>query len=283
MQRTCCTVGKFNAFHIGHQKLIKEAKNRCDKVLIISIQGIGKELFSQREREEISKRLKVEIVNLPFSEIKELSPEEFFHILKNLGCNTVVVGKDWRFGKNRKGGVKEALEIGKRLGIEVVPVETVNVEGRKVGTSLIESLLKEGRVEEANKLLGFPYFAIGEVVKGKGIGRKMGFPTLNVKRDKELPLKEGVYLVRVKIDGKEFYGLSNYGKRPTFGGKEKWLEIFVPQRELPELYGKEVKVEFLKFLRPEKAFKSVEELKNQIKLDLQTFKSFLEEEVGREL
>ncbi|WP_456455840.1 riboflavin biosynthesis protein RibF [Thermovibrio sp.] len=283
MQKTCCTVGKFNAFHIGHQELINQAKKRCNRVLVISIRGIGKELFSKKEREEILRRLKVKVVELPFHEIKELSPEEFFHLLKEMGCQTVVVGKDWRFGKGRKGGVKEALEIGRRLGIEVVAVDTLKVKGVKVGTSLIETLLKEGKVEKANRLLGFPYFAIGKVVRGRGLGRKLGFPTLNVKTDKEIPLKEGVYLVKVKIDSKEFLGLSNYGRRPTFNGKEKLLEVFIPEKELPELYGREVKVEFLKFIRPERTFKTVEELKKQIKLDLQSFKSLTEEEVGREL
>jgi len=251
--------------------------------LVISIRGIGKELFSPREREEILRRFKVKAVELPFHKIKELSPEEFFYLLKEMGCQTVVVGEDWRFGKGRKGGVKEALEIGRRLGIEVVAVDTLKVKGVKVGTSLIKSLLKEGKVEKANRFLGFPYFAIGKVVRGRGLGRKLGFPTLNIKTDKEIPLREGVYLVKVKIDGKEFLGLSNYGRRPTFNGKEKLLEVFIPEKELPELYGREVKVEFLKFIRPEKTFKTVEELKKQIKLDLQSFKSLTEEEVGRKL
>lgn len=281
MQRVCCTVGKFNAFHRGHRKLIEEAKKRCDKVLVVSIRGKGIELFSERERQEIAKELGVELLNLPFERVRELSPEEFMEFLKSLGCNTLIVGKEWRFGKGRSAGVKEAQEIGRSLGIEVVPVEPVKEGGEKVGTSKIFELLKEGRVKEANELLGFPFFVVGRVVEGRKVGREIGFPTVNVELERELPLKRGVYAVRLKFDGKEYYGLANYGVRPTFGGSELTLEVFIPDETLPPLYGREVRVEFLDFIRPEKAFKTVEELKEQIKLDITKFKTLLEERVGR--
>ena len=281
MQRVCCTVGKFNAFHKGHQKLIEEAKRRCDRVIALSIRGKGIELFSEREREEIARELGVELINLPFEEVKELSPEGFLEFLKGLGCNTLVVGREWRFGKNRSAGVKEAQEIGKKLGIEVLPVEPVMEGSEKVGTSKIFNLLSEGRVKEANRLLGFPYFVIGKVVKGRGVGSKMGFPTLNVEVGRELPLRRGVYVVKVELDGRELYGLANYGVRPTFGGSVPTLEVHLPGEELPPLYGKEVKVKFLDFIRPERAFKTVDELKEQIKLDITKFKTILEERVGR--
>ncbi len=275
-------MGKFNAFHVGHRFLIEEAKRRCPKVKVISIRGKGRELFSKREREEILKELGVEFVEIPFGEVKELSPRDFFLLLKEMGCSVLVVGKDWRFGKGRCAGVKEAMELGREFGIEVIPVEPLTLNGEKVGTSKIFELLKEGKVEDANRLLGFPYFVIGKVVEGKKLGRRLGFPTLNLEVGRELPLKRGVYLVEIAFNGNKFFGLANYGVRPTVSEERKpTLEVHVPGREFPPLYGRKVKVSFLSFLRPELKFKGVEELKEQIKLDLRKFKKLLEERVGR--
>jgi len=281
LQRVCCTVGKFNAFHIGHRKLIEEARKRCGNVKVISIRGKGIELLSDRERREVIRDLGVEVIDIPFSKVKDLSPEEFFKLLKEFGCSKLIVGKDWRFGRGRSAGVEEALRLGREFGIEVIPVDTVEFNGEKVGTSRIFYLLSQGNVEEANELLGFPFFVIGKVVEGRKLGRKIGFPTLNVDVGRELPLKRGVYVVRLSFDGKSFYGVANYGVRPTFGTLEPLLEVHVPEENLPSLYGKEVKVEFLKFLRPEISFSSVEELGKQIKLDVRKLKRFLEERVGR--
>ena len=248
--------------------------------MVISIRGKGEELFSEREREELARRFSVKLLNLPFESVRELSPEEFFSLLKGLGCELLVVGKDWRFGKGRRAGVREAVEIGRKLSIGVVPVEFERVNGEKVSTSRIVELLKEGKVKEAGELLGFPYFVIGRVERGRKVGRELGFPTVNLSFNRELPLKRGVYLVRLHVNGRAYEGLANYGIRPTFSLSSPVLEVFVPDKELPPLYGREVKVEFLDFLREEKRFSSVEELKNQIKLDLRKFKTLLEEGVG---
>jgi riboflavin kinase/FMN adenylyltransferase len=265
-------VGKFNALHKGHKRLIEEAKKRCDRTVLISIRGKGIELFSEREREEIAKELGVELLNLSFEEVKEISPQEFMKFLKDLGCSTLIVGKEWRFGKNRSAGVKEAKEIGEKLGVEVVSVEPIKEGGKKVGTSEIYSLLKEGRIREANRLLGYPFFVVGKVVKGRKVGRKIGFPTLNVDTGRELPLKFGVYAARLVLDGKGHSAVANYGVRPTFDGSYPVLEVHVPDEKLPPLYGREVKVEFLDFIRPEKRFSDARELKRQIELDVESLK-----------
>jgi len=278
----CCTVGKFASFHEGHRALIERAKRECEEVLVVVIKR-GEQLFTEEERKEIAQKLGVSLIELPFERVKELSPEEFFRFLKELGCQKVVVGKEWRFGKGRSGTVETARKLGKALGIEVVAVEPIKRNGQKVSTSKIVELLKAGRVEEANSLLGFNYFAYGKVARGKKLGRRLGFPTLNLKLKKRLPLPFGVYAVKVKLNGKELYGLANFGLRPTVEErKEPVLEVHVPEVKLPELYGKRVKVEFLSFIRGEKRFNSLEDLTNQIKLDLKKLQKFLEERVGRE-
>jgi len=279
-QKNCCTVGKFEAFHRGHRKLIDVAKSLCSSVKVISIRGKGETLFTGEEREEIAKGLGVELLNLPFSEVKDLTPEQFLGFLRELGCTVLVVGEDWKFGKNRSGDVEKAKEIGESLGIEVVTVPVEKFNGEKIGATRVRELLSKGEVEEANRLLGFNYFTLGKVVRGSSKGREIGFPTVNVRPFKELPLPFGVYAVNLVVDGTVYRGIANYGRAPTLKDSEPLIEVFVPGEDLPELYGKTVKVEFLKFFRPEKRFGSVEELVNQIKLDLENLKEFWRLGVG---
>ena len=273
-RKSCCTVGKFEAFHRGHRKLIEKAKELCGTVKVISIRGKGEELFTDKERREITDKLRVELLNVPFSDVKNLSPREFFERLKKWGCSVLVVGEDWQFGRGREGDVETAKALGKEFGIEVVTVPPETENGKKIGTSRVRELLSEGKLAEANRLLGFPYFATGLVVKGNSKGREIGFPTVNVKPFKELPLPFGVYAVNLIVDGKTYRGVANYGRAPTLKNSEPVIEVFVPEVELPPLYGRQVKVEFLKFLRPEKRFSSVEELIKQIKLDVENLKEF---------
>ena len=283
-QKKCCIVGKFETFHRGHRKLIERAKKLCRKVLIISIKKGRFTVFSEEERKEIAKGLGVKLINLPFETVKELSPEEFFQLLKENNCQYLIVGEDWRFGKDRKGDVETAKELGKRLGIEVITVQAEKVDGEKIATSRIKELLKEGKVAEANKLLGFSYFCLGTVTPGDRLGRSLGYPTLNVHPQKEILLPNGVYEVALTVDGERLRGIANLGVRPTVcNGLERKLEVHVPDRELPELYGKKVKVEFLRFIRPEKRFNSIEELKKQIKFDVENLKRYWRDNVGREV
>ncbi|TCK03466.1 riboflavin biosynthesis protein RibF [Phorcysia thermohydrogeniphila] len=281
-QKRCCIVGKFETFHRGHRKLIERAKELCDKVLIVSIKKEKFTVFSEEERKEIAKGLSVELLNLPFSAVRELSPQEFFQFLKRNGCQVLIVGEDWRFGKDRKGNVRTAKELGEKFGIEVITVQTEKANGEKIATSRIKELLKEGKVEEANKLLGFSYFCLGTVTPGDRLGRDLGYPTLNVHPQKEILLPNGVYEVALTLDGETLRGIANLGVRPTVSnGVERRLEVHVPDRELPELYGKKVKVEFIRFIRPEKRFNSIEELKKQIKFDVENLKRYWRDNVGR--
>ena len=271
----CCIVGKFESFHLGHQKLIDEAKKLCGRVKVISINKFAEPvLFTNEEREEISKTLGVELVNLNFEEIKDLTPWQFFKVLKELGCSFLLAGKDWRFGKNRVGDVDTAKVLGKQFGIRVEDFPLVEVDGKKVGTTLIKEFLKKGNLEKTNELLGFPYFSIGKVVRGRGIGKELGFPTLNVETGKKLLIPFGVYKVELSLNGKNLLGVANYGVKPTFGENPPTLEVHIPNRNLPEnLEGKKVKINFLRFLRKEKKFHNVEELKKQIKFDIEKLNS----------
>lgn len=281
-RRNCCTVGKFEAFHRGHRKLIDTAKTLCDSVKVISIRGKGEKLFTDEERQEIADQLGIELVNVSFGEVKELSPRQFFNKLKESGCSILVIGEDWRFGKNRSGDVETARKLGEELDIEVVTVPVEKKNGKKIGASRVLKLLSGGNLEEANELLGFPYFLIGRVVRGISKGREIGFPTVNVEPLKNLPIPFGVYAVNFRVGNNVYRGIANYGRAPTLKMCEPIVEVFIPETRIPNLHGKSVKVEFLKFFRPEKKFDTVEELVNQIKLDLENLKDFWRLKVGTE-
>ncbi|WP_022846435.1 MULTISPECIES: riboflavin biosynthesis protein RibF [unclassified Desulfurobacterium] len=266
-----CIVGKFESFHRGHQKLIREAKKLADTVEILSIwppPGNKNPLFTEREREYLARKFNVQLHNINFEKIKELSPEEFFIFLENCNCNLLVVGVDWKFGKNRSGDVKTAETLGKKYGIKVVSIPPVIENGKKISTSWIKELLENGQIKKANHLLGFNFFVIGISVKGQGIGKTLGFPTVNIEPEKILVIPFGVYEVNMKYDGKTFKGIANYGVRPTFKGVNPTLEVHIIGEDLEVKEKSTVKVDFIDFIREERKFKSVEELKKQIKLDV---------------
>ncbi len=266
-----CIVGKFESFHRGHQKLIEEAKKLAEIVEIFSIwppPNSDNPLFTEREREYLAKKFNVKLNNIEFDEIKNLTPEEFFAFLKTCNCTYLVVGIDWRFGKGRSGNVETAKILGKKYDIKVIPIPPVEENGRKISTSWIKELLKQGSIEKANHLLGFKFFTMGITVKGQGIGKTIGFPTVNVKTEKKLLLPFGVYEVEMTCNKETFKAIANFGTRPTFNGEKPILEVHVIGKKLEIKEHTPVKVDFKRFLREERKFNSVEELKKQIKLDV---------------
>ncbi len=264
-----CLVGKFESFHTGHRKLISEAKKLCPKVKIFSIDFSRTLLFTKEERKLLADSFGAQIVFIPFEEIKDMDADKFLHFLSEEGCRYLLAGVDWRFGKNREGDVDVAKKLGKRYGIEFKTVSLIEDAGNRVSTTRILELLKTGKVELANKLLGFKYFTLGKTVRGKGIGKKIGFPTINIQTEKDLPIPNGVYEVVLKIGGFIFRGIANYGVRPTVNGKDRLLEVHIPEKSLDVVEGERVKVEFVRFLRPEKRFGSLDELREQIRHDIE--------------
>ncbi|WP_456397648.1 riboflavin biosynthesis protein RibF [Desulfurobacterium sp.] len=266
-----CIVGKFESFHRGHQKLIEEAKKLAEIVEIFSIwppPNTENPLFTEEERVYLAEKFHVKLINIKFDEIKDLTPEEFFTFLKTCNCTYLVVGIDWRFGKGRIGNVETAKILGKKYGIKVIHVPPIEEDGRKISTSWIKELLSQGNIEKANHLLGFNFFTLGITVKGQGIGKTIGFPTINVKTEKKLILPFGVYEVELTYKKKRFKAVANFGTRPTFNGKKPVLEVHVIGKFLKMKENTPVKVDFKRFLRKERRFNSVEELKKQIKLDV---------------
>ncbi len=283
-ENTAVIVGNFDGYHLGHRYLIERLKKRAEekglKTLIVTFcphplrvlapkVGIC-ELTSMEEKEEILKEEGLDyLCFIRFDrDFAKMPAREFLEdvLFRRLGCRYLLVGYDWRFGHRREGEIELAREVGKKLGFEVELAQPFTLNGHVVSSTLIRRLLSEGRLKEAETFLGRPYWVKRKVVRGEGRGSKIGFPTANLKDTENLCLKEGVYAVRVE---NRFPGVANYGYRPTFGGKKRVLEVHIHGFS-GDLRGKVIKVEFLRFIREERKFGSVEELRRQIEKDLQS-------------
>ena len=199
-------------------------------------------------------------------------------LYRKMKVRGVVVGWDFRFGKNRMGDTELLEKLSKKMGFELRIVEPVMLDGVPIKTKRIREILARGDVREATKFLGYPVFASGIVETGKGLGHKIGFPTANIRvpSEKLLP-REGVYIARGLFDSYCYWGLANIGKRPTIEEKGE-LKIEIWLRDFDgEMVGKKIKVEFFRFLRDEKKFESIEKLREQIERDKKGLDEFLVE------
>ncbi len=280
---TALIVGNFDGFHAGHRYLIELLKMRAGEkglksvvvtfcphpLKVLAPEMIPCELSDIEERIELIGELNPDyLCFLRFDpELANMSARDFLReiIHQRLKCKHLLVGYDWRFGRRREGEVELAREMGKELGFEVEVASPYRIGEHVVSSTLVRRLLSEGRLEEAQIYLGRRYWIRRRVVPGEGRGSKIGFPTANLEGTDNLCLREGVYAVLV--DG-EMRAVANYGRRPTFGGGGKVLEVHIPGFE-GDLRSKKIKVEFIKFLREEKKFAGVDQLIEQIKKDVQ--------------
>lgn len=261
-------LGGFDGLHLGHRALLKKAKESGFPVGVMTIAG-GKtgSLFLFEERERIFKNAGVDFVfELPFDEIKNLTPREFLALLeREFFPEVFVCGEDFRFGA---GAVGNAENIREWTQVRVERMPLMETDGKKISSGLIKTLLKDGKIEQANELLGEPFFVNGEVFSDRKIGRTLGFPTANVLYPEEkFPLQKGVYETRVQVDGVTYKGITNYGARPTFDNERVLTETYLDGFS-GDLYGRKLTVSFLRKLRDVQKFESVEDLKNQLKTDI---------------
>ena len=261
-------LGGFDGLHVGHRLLLARAQTEGLPVGLMTIVG-GKEdcLFTFAERERIFQAAGVDFVfELPFSEIKDCSAEDFLAILtKEFSPNLFVCGEDFRFGKQALGTPKQ---IKQSAHVRVEVLSLLKIDGEKVSARRIKTLLKNGEIESANKLLGHSFFMMGKVVKDRQIGRTMGFPTANIPYPEgKFPLKKGVYETRVCVNGITYQGITNYGARPTFDDETVLTETYLDGFD-GDLYDKNLTVEFIRYLRDIKKFDGVEGLKTQLQQDI---------------
>ncbi|HID11972.1 MAG TPA: bifunctional riboflavin kinase/FAD synthetase [Candidatus Latescibacteria bacterium] len=281
------TMGNFDGVHVGHRRALAYVRRRAEALggfgLVLTYKPHTRLVVSPpREpfllttfEEKLLKlsELGVEyVVPIPFgAEMARMRAEAFVWevLLEGWGVREVVVGYNHCFGWRAEGGPALLRELGDRMGFAVHVVGPVVAEGGVVSSTRIRRLVQEGRVEDASRLLGGPYRISGTVVHGDGRGRRIGYPTANlaVSPHKLLP-SDGVYAVRVRLDGTTFPGVMNIGVRPSFGGKGRSVEVHLIGFR-GELYGRKLACEVLVRLRDERPFGDVEALRDQITRDLE--------------
>ena len=257
------TLGKFDGVHRGHRKLISRVLE------IAEVQGLEPAVFTFDVSPQAALGIRL-LVECHFSALRDMEAEAFVQsvLAGKMRARHFVVGPDFRFGKGRRGTPEFLKDMGKSLGFQVDILEKEMDRGREIASSYIREELLEGRIEKVNELLGYPYFITGEVIHGRHLGHKLGFPTINqVPPEEKILPPRGVYASRIHVEGAVYRGVSNLGCKPTVHGEYEGLETYLFQCDR-DLYGKTAKVELLRFLRPERKFPSVEDLKEQLKCDV---------------
>ncbi len=280
-------IGNFDGLHLGHQKLFGIAKKYKDKYFhkigVLTFEPMPKMYFNPnlnnfrlsnlKQKIEYLQKLNVDFVitkkfNYKFSNTKSIS---FIKKIlgKKLKPKFIFVSNNFRFGNKREGNVKELKKYEFVYKYKIVKPQPSLIRKKIISSSLIRKFLQKGKIDHVNKLLKRNWSIDGKVQKGKQLGKKIGFPTANIDIKDYILAKPGVYAVKVKIPHHSNYikGIANLGFRPTFNEKKILLEVHLFNFS-GNLYNKYLRVEFLKFIRAEKKFKNVEQLKKQIKIDL---------------
>ena len=278
-------IGNFDGLHLGHQKVLKEARKKAKKDKIkfglITFEPVPTMFFnkniknhrinSMSQKIYFLKKNKLDfLIIINFNEsFSNLSAEDFIKkiLFKKLRSKYIFISQNFKFGKKRLGNINTLKNFEKKYLYKTVITNPQKKKNKVISSTLIRKIIYEGRVYEAKKLLNRFWCVEGEVVKGKQRGRKIGFPTCNIKLNSYTLPKLGVYSVWVKINNLKKRGIANIGYRPTFNGKSLLLEvnIFGIKRNL---YKKILKISFIKFIRAEKKFKNINQLKAQIKKDI---------------
>ena len=282
-------IGNFDGLHLGHLKVINEAKVKAKKLNLpfgvmtfepIPVMFFNKKLKNHRinsleQKKNLLKKLKLDfLIVIKFNKyFSSLTAEDFIKkiIYKKIKCKYLYVSRNFKFGHKRRGNIKTLKKFEKLFDYKRVITKPYKKNNKIISSTIIRKKIRAGKIEEINKLLNRVWSVEGKVIKGQKRGRKIGFPTCNLKLNNYVIPKLGVYAVNVSNKNFNKKGIVNIGYRPTFNGQSLLLEtnIFGFKRNL---YNKVISVSFKKFIRPEKKFKNLKHLKKQIKFDIKQAK-----------
>ena len=288
--KSVLTIGSFDGMHCGHIEIIKElikkaGKNKCPSIVItfnphpkcILHKGgdeILNVLMDINKKLDIFEQYQIDYVWLiPFDEdFAQISADKFLdsYIMKYFNPTDIVVGYDHHFGHKRKGDARFLNNEKARYNYNLYVKDPITIDNMPVNSTLIRNDISRGKLEAANNYLGWDYELCGRVVKGKGLGKDVKFPTANIEPnfDNQLIPAKGVYCVDVIIENQFYLGMCNIGVRPTFyTNGDKVIEVHLISDEELNLYDKDIKIIFKKFIREEKKYKSAADLTHQLKLD----------------
>lgn len=280
------TVGSFDGVHTGHQSVLRQVKEHAEALhlpsVVLTFEPQPREYFQPsaaparlstfREKFRLLASQGIDnLICLRFQEsLAKVSAKEFVRklFIDAMAIKRIIIGDDFRFGKNREGDIETLREMGKQAEFEVLTIEPFLFKGERVSSSSIREALKQYDFKLAETLLGRPYSISGRVGHGDKRGRQLGFPTANIELNRVTAPLLGVYVVYIRgLDNKVYEGVANIGTRPVFGGKKLLLEIHLLDFS-KDIYGKQISVEFVRRLRGEHRFASVDELKRQIDQDV---------------
>src|SRR3954466_7837307 len=274
-------MGNFDGVHLGHRAVIAAALQMARlhrrPALAVTFEPHPRLFFSPNTPQFrlTDERAKLRLlagaglqgaVVMTFDKARAgTTAQEFIHhdLIQRLGVSGIAVGYDFHFGKGRVGSPSLLVNQAPRLGIEVDVQPHIDVNERPVSSSAIRMALAEGQLADATAMLGGPWFVTGEVIHGEKRGRAFGYPTANIRLDKNCGLKHGIYAVRVGRGGARFDGVASFGRRPTFDNGTPLLEVFLFDFE-GDLYGAALDVAFIGFIREELKFDGVEALVRQM-------------------
>jgi riboflavin kinase / FMN adenylyltransferase len=282
------TIGTFDGVHIGHQKiiqkLIKQASEHGGETVLFTFNPHPRTVLFpdsheikliQTQEEKLLKLKRFGIqhtIIYPFTKEFSNTPASSFisnYLVDKIHVNTIIIGYDHQFGKNREGSLEHLKELSPKYNFNVIEIPAQDIDEVNVSSTKIRLALENGDMKTANAYLGEPFQLNGVVVEGKGIGRTIGFPTANVQIENPLKIipKIGVYAVRCTIEEKMYHGMMNIGIRPTVSTSQK-QSIEVHLFDCNEnLYNRSILVEVIQFIRDEQRFETLEHLTNQLKND----------------
>ena len=280
-------IGNFDGLHLGHQKLFRLAQNFKKKyslkIGVLTFEPMPKMFFdksltnfrisNQKQKITLLKKFNVDFVIIKkfdkeFSKIKSINFIKKI-LSKKLKAKFIFVSNNFRFGNKREGNVKQLIKFEALCKYKIIKPQPLSQNRKVISSTLIRRFLENGNLNKVNKFLNRHWSIYGKVIKGRQLGKKIGFPTANIDIKDYVLAKPGVYAVRVKKQNSEKFikGIANLGYRPTFNQKKILLEVHLFNFS-ENLYNKYLTVNFLKFIRKEKKFKNIGQLKKQIKLDL---------------
>ena len=286
------TIGNFDGVHLGHQAVLGQLAEKAAELnlptTLITFEPQPMEYFVPdkvparltrfREKILVLQRYSVDrVCCLSFNnKLAKLSAEDFIEqvLVQKLGIKYLVVGDDFRFGANRTGTFEMLVEAGKRYGFQVVSMHTFEIDNERVSSTRIRSALEKGEMSNAEKLLGRRYRMSGRVAHGEKLGRELGFPTANIHLHRQASAIQGIFIVEVfGLNEEPLQGVASIGTRPTVNETKALLEVFLLDFN-QDIYGRHIQVSFLKKLRDEEKFDSLDELIEQIQLDVEQAQAY---------
>lgn len=288
------TIGTFDGFHIGHQKivtrLIQVANEKKLNSLILTFfphprMVLQKDseiklihTITERSNELANTGLDNLIIH-PFSkDFSRLTATEFVRdiLVNQLNIKHIIIGYDHRFGRNRTANINDLKDFGELYGFTVEEISAQDCNDVTVSSTKIRNALLDGEIEKANQYLGSPFQLNGIVSRGKGIGRTINYPTANIVINENYKLipKNGVYIAKANVNNQSFFGMMNIGTNPTVNGTQQSIEIHLFNFN-NDIYGEEISVSILKHIRDEQKFDSIEQLQSQLQIDQQEAEAFI--------